>query len=84
MVRKIILYIFICLFKLCVPLKMYTLIDYREKTSRAIVIIDKYVHEETADATLTIFPPNTVNNNKYSIRVLQLSAGTQTCPENRC
>ncbi|CAG8642554.1 11751_t:CDS:2, partial [Diversispora eburnea] len=54
-----------------------------EQTSRAIVIIDKFVHEENADATLTIFPPNTVNNNKYPIRVLQLSAGTQTCPEDR-
>ncbi|CAG8446093.1 17130_t:CDS:10 [Cetraspora pellucida] len=53
-----------------------------ETTSRAIVIIDKFIHEESGDASLTIYPPETVKN-KYPITVLQLSAGTQTCPEDR-
>ncbi len=53
-----------------------------DQTSRAIVIIDQYIHEE-GDATLTIFPPDSVGN-EYPINVLQFSAGTQTCPEDKC
>ncbi|CAG8459115.1 5254_t:CDS:10 [Funneliformis mosseae] len=52
-----------------------------DQTSRAIVIIDQYIHEE-GDATLTIFPPDSVGN-EYPISVLQFSAGTQTCPEDK-
>ncbi|CAG8812282.1 16684_t:CDS:2, partial [Dentiscutata erythropus] len=53
-----------------------------ETTSRAIVITDKFILEETGDASLTIYPPETVKN-KYPVTVLQFSAGTQTCPEDR-
>ncbi|CAG8504994.1 14502_t:CDS:10 [Ambispora leptoticha] len=52
-----------------------------EKTSRAIIIIDQPIHED-CDATITIYPPGTVNN-PYSINVIQLTHGTQACPEDR-
>nr|CAG8556823.1 8035_t:CDS:10 [Entrophospora candida] len=57
--------------------------DTWEVTSRAIVIIDGYLHQDFG-ANMTIFPPNSVNNNKYSITVLHQSFLTQTCPENKC
>ncbi|CAJ0747633.1 3711_t:CDS:10 [Entrophospora sp. SA101] len=57
--------------------------DKWEVTSRAIVIIDGYLHQDFG-ANMTIFPPNSVNNNKYSITVLHQSFLTQTCPENKC
>ncbi|CAG8683424.1 1622_t:CDS:2, partial [Scutellospora calospora] len=41
-----------------------------ETTSRAIVIIDKSIHEESGDASLTVYPPEIVNN-KDPITVLQ-------------
>ncbi|RIB16580.1 GDP dissociation inhibitor [Gigaspora rosea] len=56
--------------------------EHWETTSRAIVIIDKFIHEESGDASLTVYPPETVKN-KYPVTVLQFSAGTQTCPEDR-
>ncbi|RIA85677.1 GDP dissociation inhibitor [Glomus cerebriforme] len=52
-----------------------------EQISRAIVIIDHFIHEED-DATLTIFPPDSVGN-EYPISVLQFSEGTRTCPEDK-
>ncbi|CAG8474496.1 7056_t:CDS:10 [Ambispora gerdemannii] len=52
-----------------------------EKTSRAIIIIDQPIHKDS-DATITIYPPGTVNN-PYSIYVIQLTHDTQTCPEDR-
>nr|CAG8558798.1 9928_t:CDS:10 [Entrophospora candida] len=68
------------------PVK-HILIDENTKkfniTSRAIVIIDGYLHQDFG-ANMTIFPPNSVNNNKYSITVLHQSFLTQTCPENKC
>ncbi|CAG8439077.1 1098_t:CDS:10 [Acaulospora morrowiae] len=53
-----------------------------ELTSRAIVITDKFIHEESGDVTMTVFPPDKVNN-RYPINVLQFSAGTQTCPADK-
>ncbi|GES89562.1 rab proteins geranylgeranyltransferase component A 1 [Rhizophagus clarus] len=52
-----------------------------EQISRAIVIIDRYIHEES-DATLTIFPPDSVGN-EYPISVFQFSEGTRTCPKDK-
>ncbi|CAG8461674.1 1989_t:CDS:10 [Acaulospora colombiana] len=59
------------------PIKFIDDEEKWEQTSLAIVIIDRFIHEESSDATLTVFPPNEVNN-RYPISVLQFSAGTQS------
>ncbi|KAG9289204.1 hypothetical protein G9A89_022513 [Geosiphon pyriformis] len=55
--------------------------DTWEQVSRAIIIIDKSLHGND-EATLTIYPPDMVEN-RYPIHILQLTPGTQSCPENR-
>ncbi|CAB4487673.1 rab protein geranylgeranyltransferase component A [Rhizophagus irregularis] len=64
-----------------IPEKLLQENEECEQISRAIVIIDRYIHEE-GDASLTIFPPDSVGN-EYPIRVLQFSEGTRSCPEDK-
>ncbi|RUS20819.1 GDP dissociation inhibitor-domain-containing protein [Endogone sp. FLAS-F59071] len=53
--------------------------------SRAIVIIDSsaYGQGDGGEVTQTVFPPRTVDGNRYPVTMLQLNHGSQACPSGQ-
>ena len=46
------------------------------------MIIDEHIHQEDSPATVTIYPPNVIEN-KYPITLVQHSPILAVCPHNR-